>query len=225
MRRPSSSTHVTSTHGSPAKGFYGKHLGTDYALPSNSSIVAPVSGTIAAQGWSDAVGHYLEIDGTDGRRHRLLHLNRRLVPNGMYVSEGQQIGLSGSTGTSSTGPHIHWDARKAGTGFADGFGNYVDTEALAKASATPPATGDSRIGKLLYLHAVPQWSVYRVGQKPDRTQRIGYLIPQNYWHGPGGKRGLSYRIEGVSKYPNTVTIRTDSYGLVDIYVDGDGEIL
>lgn len=225
MRRPSSSKIVTSKHGSPASGYYGKHLGTDYALASNSPIVAPLNGVVAANGWSDSVGYYIEINGADGRRHRLLHLNRILTYNGAYVTEGQQIALSGNTGTNSSGPHIHWDARKGGTGFADGFANYVDTEQLVKDSETPPATGDNRIGRLLYLHPVPQWSVYRVGQKPVRSERIGYLIPKNYNHGPGGKPGLTYRIEGVSPHANTVTIRTDSYGLVDIYVDSDGEII
>jgi|GEM_PF-5557663 len=226
MRRPSSSTNITSKHGSPTGGFYGKHLGTDYALSLNNPIVAPVNGKIAAQGWSNTVGNYIEIDGDDGRRHRLLHLNQRLVPNGRYITEGQQVGLSGSTGSSSTGPHIHWDARKGGTGFGDGFANYVDTEALVVAQPPAPVpTGDTRIGRMLYLHPVPQWSVYRVGQQPIRSQRIGYLIPQNYYHGPGGKPGLTYRIEAVSKYPNTVTIRTDTYGLVDIFVDSDGEII
>lgn len=190
--------------------------------------MAPVSGKVAAQGWSDSVGNYIEIDGNDGRRHRVLHLNERKVATGAQVTEGQIIGLSGATGSNSSGPHCHWDARRAGTGFGDGFGNYFDTEALfsqATTASAPTQSASSVIGKTLYLHPVPQWSVYRVGQQPIRKDRIGYLIPQNYNHGPNGKPGLTYTIEGVSRYSNTVTIRTQTYGLVDIYVDEDAEIL
>lgn len=108
---------------------------------------------------------------------------------------------------------------------------YVDKSRIAAVlrpktvSAKPASAGDIRVGKTVFLHAVPQWSVYRVGQQPIRKDRIGYLIPQNYNHGPSNKQGLTYRIEGVSQYPNTVTIRTDTYGLVDIYLDEDAEIL
>lgn len=94
----------------------------------------------------------------------------------------------------------------------------------AAAQVTGPVT-DPRIGKRLFLHPVSQWSVYRRGQYPDRAKRIGYLIPRNYSHGPQGQPGLTYVIEGVSSYPNTVSITTDTYGPVDIYVDGDAEII
>jgi hypothetical protein len=93
---------------------------------------------------------------------------------------------------------------------------------------TATATGsphDDRIGRTLYLHPVAQWSVYRRGQEPIRSKRIGYLIPKNYNHGINGAPGLTYQIVGVSQYPNTVSIVTDSYGLVDIYVDNDAEII
>jgi hypothetical protein len=69
------------------------------------------------------------------------------------------------------------------------------------------------------------WSVYRRGQFPDRAKRIGALRPDWYRHGPGGEPGLVYRIEGVSQYANVVSITSDTYGPVDIYLDGDAQIL
>lgn len=88
---------------------------------------------------------------------------------------------------------------------------------------TPPNV--SLIGKILYLHPVSVWHVYKVGSQPILSNTIGYLVPKNYNHGPSGEPGLTYPILGVSKYPNTVTIKTDTYGMVDIYVDGDAQIL
>jgi hypothetical protein len=92
----------------------------------------------------------------------------------------------------------------------------------------PPSGGkDPRIGKVLYLHPVLSWRIYRVGEKPAGINAIGFLRPSAYDSGlPAPKnRGLTYTIVGVSQYPNTVTIRTNTYGLVDIYVDSDGEII
>lgn len=86
-------------------------------------------------------------------------------------------------------------------------------------------TTDPRIGKQVWLKPVKQWSVYRRGQFPDRAKRIGYLRPDQYNHGPGGQPGLTYPIEGVSQYQNTVSITSDAYGPVDIYLDADAVIL
>lgn len=97
---------------------------------------------------------------------------------------------------------------------------------LSDTNPTPPSpTDESLIGKEVWLHAVPQWHVYPVGAQPILANAKGYLIPRNYNHGPNGQPGLTYPIVGVSKYPNTVTIPTDTYGNVDIYLDGDAQIL
>lgn len=95
----------------------------------------------------------------------------------------------------------------------------------AAPTPAPAPSEDPRIGKTLFLHAVPKWRVYRVGDQPLGSNAVGFLTPANYNHGPDGQPGLTYPIEGVSQYPNTVTIKTDTYGYVDIYVDQDGEIL
>jgi hypothetical protein len=96
----------------------------------------------------------------------------------------------------------------------------------AQVVPTPaPTLGDSRIGRTLYLHGVPSWRVYRVGDEPVRKNTYNFIYPGRFREGPGGQLGLQYRIEGVSKYPNCVTIRTESYGLVDIFLDKDAEIL
>lgn len=69
------------------------------------------------------------------------------------------------------------------------------------------------------------WSVYRVGQYPDRAKRIGSMRPDWFYEGPNGQLGFIKRIVGTSQYPNVVTINTDTYGLVDVYLDQDAEIL
>jgi len=162
MKRPIATyTRITTKHGAPVSGSkYGKHLGTDYATPVGTVVVAPVGGVIATQGLSIAVGNYIELEGEDGRRHRVLHLNRREVSNGARVSEGQRIGLSGNTGSTSTGPHLHWDARKRGTAFGDGFDNFYDTEALYQESIKPKPTPPVSSGKRLYFDPIGQIATF-----------------------------------------------------------------
>lgn len=99
---------------------------------------------------------------------------------------------------------------------------------IPKSNAAPapaPTIGDGRIGRTLYLHGVPSWRVYRVGAAPVPQNTLNFLRPEWFHNGPNGQPGLQYKILGVSKYPNTVTIKTDSFGLVDIFVDKDAEIL
>lgn len=90
---------------------------------------------------------------------------------------------------------------------------------------TPSAGSSSWVGKTLYMHPVAIWHVYRKGAQPILSNSIGELLPSRYNHGPGGKPGLEYPIIAVSRYANTVTIKTDTYGIVDVYVDKDAEIL
>jgi murein DD-endopeptidase MepM/ murein hydrolase activator NlpD len=48
------------------------------------------------------------IDHNNGYRSRYAHLLKRDVEEGAIVSQGQQIGIMGSTGR-STGTHLHFE--------------------------------------------------------------------------------------------------------------------
>lgn len=85
----------------------------------------------------------------------------------------------------------------------------------AKPTNTAPSTKGSA-GKTLYLHSVPTWNVYQENSRPPRTA-IGQLKPAKYG-------GLQYRIIKEAVAPQTVTIQTQTFGRVDIYVDKDAEI-
>lgn len=209
MQRPIKTfSYISSRHGEPASGFYGKHLGTDYATPLNTVVVAPVSGKILRTGWSNEVGYFIEISGSDARTHRLLHLNRIDVSIGQNVSEGAQIGLSGSTGSSSTGPHLHWDARKAGTSFESGFNNYFDTEALLVSN---PSTPTPQTDTVHLPASVATWAVYKPGSglRKGTSDQVGTLLPSKFG-------GLTYKIVArVGDY--AVTVDTEQLGRVTLW--------
>jgi hypothetical protein len=88
---------------------YDGHRGTDFAVPSNTPVVAADDGTVIYSEWSNDGGWGVVIDhATD--RTAYFHNNQLFVYPGQRVSRGQLIALSGSTGN-STGPHVHFEVR------------------------------------------------------------------------------------------------------------------
>ncbi|MFE9139706.1 transglycosylase family protein [Streptomyces sp. NPDC007355] len=95
--------------GSWAAGF---HTGVDFAVPGGTSVWAAVPGTVVSAGWQGAYGISVVIQHDDGMYSVYAHLSTAAVAQGMKVTAGQQVGLSGSTGNSS-GPHLHFEVRSS----------------------------------------------------------------------------------------------------------------
>ncbi|MFN9622962.1 MAG: peptidoglycan DD-metalloendopeptidase family protein [Cyanobacteriota bacterium] len=92
------------------------HKGIDIANSVGTPILAVQSGRITYAGWNDGgYGYMVEITHADGSVSRYAHQSRILVRVGEEVSQGQQIGLMGSTGR-STGPHLHFEIHAPGLG-------------------------------------------------------------------------------------------------------------
>ena len=90
------------------------HQGVDFAIPTGSTVMASSGGTVSSAGWSGGYGYCVLITHPDGSQTRYAHLSKVLVSAGQSVSQGQKIGLSGSTGI-STGPHLHFEIILNGT--------------------------------------------------------------------------------------------------------------
>ena len=88
---------------------YDGHRGTDFAVPSNTAVVAADAGTVIYSEWSDSGGWGVVMDHAYDRT-AYFHNNQLFVYPGQHVSRGQLIALSGSTGN-STGPHVHFEVR------------------------------------------------------------------------------------------------------------------
>ncbi len=103
----SSGGTITSTFG-PRWGTV--HQGLDIACPIGTPILAGESGTVIASYYSSSAGEYIVIDHGNGVATEYMHNSQRLVSVGDYVTRGQVIAYSGSTGY-STGPHCHFGVR------------------------------------------------------------------------------------------------------------------
>jgi murein DD-endopeptidase MepM/ murein hydrolase activator NlpD len=86
------------------------HPGMDIAVPTGTPIKAADGGTVRIAGWTGGYGNYTCIQHTATLSSCYGHQSVLKVHVGQHVSQGQIIGLSGSTGF-STGPHLHFEAR------------------------------------------------------------------------------------------------------------------
>lgn len=84
------------------------HNGTDFAMPSGTSILSPGDGVVTRVKNHPYAGKYVEIQHGSHYKTRFLHLSKIMVKRGQHVERGQRIALSGNTGR-STGPHLHYE--------------------------------------------------------------------------------------------------------------------
>jgi murein DD-endopeptidase MepM/ murein hydrolase activator NlpD len=90
------------------------HPGIDIAVPTGTPIRAAASGRVAIAGWVGGYGNYTCIQHSASLSSCYGHQSSIHVSVGQQVSQGQVIGLSGSTGN-STGPHVHFEVRINGS--------------------------------------------------------------------------------------------------------------
>ncbi|MFC7815956.1 MULTISPECIES: M23 family metallopeptidase [unclassified Streptomyces] len=105
-----SGTIGTPYHQSGSMWSSGYHTGTDFVVPTGTSLKAVGAGTVVSAGWGGAYGNQVVIQLADGHYAQYAHLSSLSVSAGQSVTAGQQIGLSGATGN-VTGPHLHFEIR------------------------------------------------------------------------------------------------------------------
>jgi murein DD-endopeptidase MepM/ murein hydrolase activator NlpD len=89
----------------PVQKRYKAHLGTDYAAPYGTPILAVGDGVVEKAGYSAGNGKYVKIRHNGTYSTQYLHMRRMNVRAGQLVQQGQVIGEVGSTGL-ATGPHV-----------------------------------------------------------------------------------------------------------------------
>ena len=81
------------------------HLGTDYAAPHGTPIVAVGDGVVTKASYTKGNGKYVKVRHNSTYTTQYLHMSRRNVKQGQAVRQGDVIGYVGSTGL-ATGPHV-----------------------------------------------------------------------------------------------------------------------
>lgn len=114
MRTPVDGARITSRFGMrfhPVLHYNRLHGGTDFAAPIGTPIYATASGTVTTASPSSCAGNMVIVRHDNGWETRYFHLDRYAVDMrvGQHVPQGFEIGVVGTTGTCTTGPHLHYE--------------------------------------------------------------------------------------------------------------------
>jgi murein DD-endopeptidase MepM/ murein hydrolase activator NlpD len=91
------------------------HRGVDYGAPTGAPVVAVAGGSVVSATYDNANGRMVRLRHASGYDSYYLHLSAfgPGIRRGARVSQGQTVGLVGSTGL-ATGPHLHYGLQKNG---------------------------------------------------------------------------------------------------------------
>lgn len=98
-------SRFTSNRFHPVQLRWKAHKGTDYAAPHGTPITTTASGVVEQTGYTAGNGNFVKVKHNGTYSTQYLHMSRILVRRGQRVTQGQPIGLVGSTGL-ATGPHV-----------------------------------------------------------------------------------------------------------------------
>ena len=98
----------------PVLGGRRGHKGIDLASPIGTPIRASADGVVSRADWFSSYGLYVSLEHGGNIETRYGHMSRLNVAAGQSVHKGDIIGYVGTTGR-STGPHLHYEVRIAGT--------------------------------------------------------------------------------------------------------------
>ncbi|MFH0979898.1 MAG: peptidoglycan DD-metalloendopeptidase family protein [Candidatus Roizmanbacteria bacterium] len=110
-----SSNFIWPTSGNVTQNPVWYHMALDIANNAAPAIIAADSGTVTYAGCVGySYGCSVIIDHGNGYQTLYAHLSSYIPDAGASVSQGQQIGVMGSSGR-STGTHLHFEVRSEGT--------------------------------------------------------------------------------------------------------------
>ncbi len=116
-RKPVDNMRLTSSFGMrnhPVLRKRMRHNGIDIPAATGTPIYAPADGVVGRAQRLGGYGNYAEIEHGNGIQTRFGHMSRIAVAPGQRIKQGEIVGYVGSTGR-STGPHLHYEVRIAGT--------------------------------------------------------------------------------------------------------------
>ena len=132
------------------------HNGIDIGMPSGTSVLAALSGSVTGTGNTDAIpgcysfGKWVLIKHANGISTLYAHLSSVNVSAGQSVSTGSVIGYSGMTGY-ATGPHLHF-ATYASQGLQImTLGQYRGATTPCANARMPVAPKDAYLNPMSYL--------------------------------------------------------------------------
>ena len=107
---------ILPTEGYMTRGFEPEHshFGLDIAGKTGNLIVAAADGNIVFSGWTYDDGYIVIVSHAGGFMSFYKHNQSLLKSSGSFVHRGEPIATLGSSGATSSGPHLHFEIWKDG---------------------------------------------------------------------------------------------------------------
>jgi murein DD-endopeptidase MepM/ murein hydrolase activator NlpD len=86
-----------------------RHFAVDIAARQNEAVKATLNGTVILSTWSSETGWTIALQHADNMVSVYKHNSALLKRQGEYVKAGDPIAIYGGSGTTSTGPHLHFE--------------------------------------------------------------------------------------------------------------------
>jgi len=216
---------------------YNGHPGIDWSM-GNSQIFAAASGIVSERTTSaSGYGNSIVLEHADGMHTLYAHLQAIYVVEGQYVTAGDLIGLSGSTGN-STGPHLHFGVYKGEFTRQNGdesnatdpfgwLGDYPDpllqyeqghmASCLWRIANDFVSCFDTTIedkGENFFIWNEQYWMESEIGNGWHMYFRENTAVGNNYrteWYYPNIKPGI-YQVRAWIPYENATTQQAE-YGV------------
>lgn len=101
--------HITENYSSR-----NRHFAVDIALPKDTPIKSVAAGTVLLADWTPTNGNVIMVRHNDGIISVYKHAASLTKEQGDTVRSGEVIAMAGSTGSQSTGIHLHFELWKDG---------------------------------------------------------------------------------------------------------------
>lgn len=116
MRTPVDGARITSKFGMrfhPTLHYNRLHAGVDFGVPVGTPVYASAAGVVIGARPTGCGGNMAVVQHDNGWVTRYFHLSHYAdgLHEGQRVPQGFTLGLSGVTGTCTTGPHLHYELR------------------------------------------------------------------------------------------------------------------
>lgn len=114
MRTPVDGARITSRFGMrfhPVLHYTRLHGGTDFAAPIGTPIYATAAGVVQIANPSSCAGNMVIVRHDNGWETAYFHMHRYApdITVGKRVAQGKELGVVGTTGVCTTGPHLHYE--------------------------------------------------------------------------------------------------------------------
>ncbi len=141
-RLPFSNPNLADGWGSTCCGRTNPHRGVDFPQASGTAIPAVADGVVALKTFNNCLGNVIVVRHADGMFSGYNHMNAQSpLAVGSPVTLGQTVGRVGSTGTCTTGPHLHLSMAPTVGGYAAGTTVNPYTYIQARLTCNTPPRG------------------------------------------------------------------------------------